>query len=397
MLKRPDVVCSYPTVSGELDFWAACDIVESGVYVGDAVENGKLFDRPLLPGGNVKAWAPYIMMNEWRAINGRGLDYNDSFWVKYFIYPPQVRCSRISFIGGLGYETDHSALPASEHPEQEGPIPSADAFLGWYGFDASHRRDPPVEMYDDTEYGDVFKEEGWGRPAFEFTPLAAHADQSWAYAPATRTRQYDTVPEHGTTEIKKGSFAYEVHDVGGSTWIHAGLPPKDIYIRNWFLLAMIGGDPWHGPTKPTEQNPNPGPGKVTPLYWNTESIRQLTCFGDVGQWDFKKALFETILWRIYAKHCKTADMTPGYGGIQFPPGFLVDVRIIAETYECSVTQDLLEDAFQNPHYLTFSENGGGRTPPGQVPRRTYLKIYMGTHFSVLYRCAFPIWRNKAAS
>lgn len=205
-------------------------------------------------------------------------------------------------------------------------------------------------------------------------PLAARANQDWAYAPATTTRDWDVRPEEGATTIKAGAWEY----YSSSVFIHnAGLPPNYVHVTNWWLLALLGGDPSHGTT-----------GKVKKLYWNPETIKTLTFFGESGSGDHTNDLLLTILQRIYAAHCKTSGIDPSFAGIPFPPGFLVDVRILAETWECKCTPQLAAEAgvdLDRAH--VFASNTGGKSPTK--------KIYLGTHFYVLYRCPFPIWRRAA--
>lgn len=350
---RPDVVCSYPAVSGILDFWAVArrnGAVDIGQY---AIQQNPRFDI-----NSPMTWKCYALMQEARDLNFPSHPETAGF-LKYRAYPPKVRCSRIAFIGGLGYEADYITLPAEEIPGDNPPTPSAETFLGWYGFDRAHKTDGIIDMET---------EEGWGRPVFDFTPLAAHADQSWAFAPATPTRKLDVSPSRGTTTIPAGSWQYADRD-GQSR--NSGLPPADVDIDNWWLLAMIGGFP------------RPGKNTVTPFYWNPEKRKNLTLFGRSGGEGLTDSLFQTILWRIYSSHCRTAS-----DGIPFPPGFLVDLRIIADTYECTCTSEILEAANVSP-VVVFSTHTGR-------DHCKYKKIYMGTHFSVLYRCPFPIWRRAAS-
>lgn len=364
---RPDVVCAYPSVSGSLDFWAVAD-TDGAVYVGEDVDANLNFD------GTPASLTAYVEMQAARTalISQWAGDPSDFPWLDYRAYPPRVRCSRLAFLGGLGYEAGCLTLPAVEHPGEGAPAPSADSFLGWYGFDFGYQWDGIINPS---------AEEGWGRPAFDFTPLAAHADQAWAYAPATPSRAFDVAPVQGTTTIPAGSWAYDSY---GSTR-NAGLPPDDIDVDNWWLLALVGADPQRGTLHPGATPPTPF-GKANKLYWNPDNLKSLTFFGEAGSANLTTYLFLTILRRIYATHCKTSDIDPDFAGIPFPPGFLVDVRILAETWECKCSQTLLDAAGVSPAKV-FRNNAGGKAPT--------TRIYLGTRFSVLYRCPFPIWRRAA--
>lgn len=378
---RPDVVCAYPQVSGTLDFWAIADS-DGAVFLGqDAELEFPGFD------GNPANWNSYAKMQQAYAtlLPTFGQTPFDG-WLQYRAYVPQIRCARLAFVGGLGYEAGYTTLPQEEHQGQGGPTPTADTFLGWYGFDATHvgRNLRPQGLIN------MSTEEGWGRPAFNFTPIGSHDPQNWAYAPATPSRELDVAPERGTTTIPAGAWKYMGH--GGHVH-HAGLPPDDIDIENWWLLGMIGGDPEHGPTIPTPENPHPGPGRATTLYWNTDLIQYLTFFGESGTDNITSLLYETILYRIYATHCKTSDIDPSFAGTPFPPGFLVDARIMAETYECDCTQGLMDAAGVSTNWVFPPKDPNHPHSSRGVP---FQKIYMGTHFRVLYRCPFPIWRRAVA-
>lgn len=358
MLDRPDIVCSYPFVDGSLSFWAVSD-EDGGVVVGEDVDRIFNFDGDP---ANLCVYAGLRSTRESLYVHMDDLKYDWSDMHERRIYEPRVRCSRLAFVGGLGYEAGRITLPASEHPQTpDAPVPSAETFLGWYGYDTSHRWWPHII--------DTDREEGWGRPAFSFTPLAAHDDQSWAYAPATPSRAYDVRPVQGTTTIPADSWKYESKP---GHYRNENLPPDDEDVDNWWLLALLGGDPSHGSS-----------GKVKKLYWNPEITRSLTYFGESGTPDLTDDLFRTILYRIYAAHCVTADIVPSFAGLPFPPGFLVDCRIIADTWECKCSPALLDEA-------------GGWLPTILARNSDTVRVYLGTQFSVLYRCPFPVWRRAAS-
>lgn len=348
---RGDVVCSYPSIDGELDFWSVADW-DGAVYIGEDVsENVPDFN------GTVETFPAYKRMEDARQPS---IHSTDDYYC-YKVYPPRVRCSRLAFVGGLGYQGGYTQLP--EHELDSGPTPSAEKFFGWFGYDTKH------------QHGliDMNGEEGWGRPAFPFTPIAMHADQEWAYAPAEKQRRTDWSPEHGTTTIPAGAFEYV--DYAGRHR-NVGYPSDDVDIDNWWLLAMIRFDPRHAG------------GCVSPLYWNTDVKKTLSFFG--GEFaDWTSLLYKTILHRIYSANCITSDITGGFDGIPFPPGFLADCRIMADTYECKYTNDLADASHTTVHEFpapVARDNNPAR-------KSNCVKGYMGTHFRVKYRCPFPIWRS----
>lgn len=389
---RTDVVCSYPAVTGQpLDFWAVSDPINGDsaehVLIGEDVPHG--FD------GSPTSLPIYKSLHDVQVgnfDNYKAASDWDEQKKDYRVYAPRVRCSRLAFVGGLGYGPGQITLPAKEHPVSVAPTPTADAFVGWYGFDTGNRSGGIIRQVKTGSNPDTyaFSEEGWGRPAFDFTPLAGHADQDWAYAPATPSRAYDTQPAHGTTTIKAGS------------WVDSkvkGAPMDNFDFPNWWLLGMVGGDPQHGKTPGS--NPPVSAGKATPLYWNPANVKTLTYFGEAGTDDLTTQLYLTILRRIYARHCKTPAIDPLFAGIPFPPGFLVDVRILAETWECKCSD-----------YLCFAKQSDGRgyergsvkifstiRPDAQHPTKDMTVkhyIYLGTHFVVDYKCPFPLWRRQVA-
>lgn len=403
---RPDVVCEYPDVRGSLDFWAVQN-KDGRLWIGEDIDEHVGYTEHVHHGGwSEDVWHPTFRGDPqsfpvYEALKGErdkrhvtwsGSDDWDDEPV-YRVYPPRVRCSRLAFVCGLGYEAGRLSLPEKEHPSSGAPNPSADKFLGWYGFDTSLRQGGVINPST---------EEGWGRPAFEFTPVARHADQSWAYAPATPSRDFDVAPAQApdanppigaATTIPEGAWEYSHVTKHGTYYFNVDLPPSDISVDNWWLLAMIGGDPKHNNRGGAPQ------GKVKKLYWNPGWRAKLTFFGedlegDGDPPDHTADLFRTILRRIYAEHCKTPDIDPSFSGLPFPPGFLVDARVLAETWECKCTQQLI-DAVNGlaptilPRYTPPPQN----SRPGRGPT---VKIYLGTHFSVLYRCPFPIWRRASA-
>ncbi len=365
---NPSVVCAYPYVEGSLDFWAVSDL-DGAVYVGADVDDNLTFD------GTPDTLPLYVAMQDARSDHIRQLPDHlppaAPEYVNFRAYPPRVRCSRLAFAGGLGYQPGYITLPNVEHPSSDGPTVAADTFLGWYGFSADNRENGIINP---------FTMEGWGRPAFDFPPIGGHADQSWAYAPATPSRVLDVQAEMGTTTIPAGSWGNP--NSRGQSMQAKGLPLEDIDIDNWWLLALVQGDHRHGHDPAASDPSKARAGKATPLYWNPEFIRTLTFFGEPGTPNLTQDLFLTILYRIYATHC-TID--PNFAGISFPPGFLVDARILAETWESKCTQDLIDAAGIRPHVLASSQAGLSPTH----------RIYLGTSFSVRYRCPFPIWRRTA--
>ena len=354
MLDRPDIVCSYPFVDGSFSFWSI-PTGNGGISMGS--DTAYYFD------GNADNLPVYAKLKNKREynyqhMNDLGYDWNALHDRR--VYEPRVRCSRLAFLGGLGYEADRITLPDQEDPSGgDRPAPSAETFLGWYGYDTSHRWPALI---------DTAREEGWGRPAFSFTPLAAHDDQSWAYAPATPSRAYDVRPVQGTTTIPADSWKYEYKP---GRYRNAGLPPDVVDVDNWWLLALLGGDPSHGSS-----------GKVKKLYWNPEITQTLTHFGEPGASDLTPRLLRVILYRIYSAHCKTYALDRTFEGLDFPPGFLVDCRIIADTWECKCSPTALEES-------------GVRNPLVLARNSETVRVYLGTHFSVLYRCPFPIWRRAS--
>ncbi len=367
---NPAVVCAYPHVEGSLSFWAVSD-TDGAVYIGEDVDSNLNFD------GSPSTLPLYVEMQEARSEYVRqlpdSLPQNAPEYIDCRAYPPRVRCSRLAFLGGLGYPASHVSLPEAEH-SADAPNPVVDTFLGWYGFDTGNRGNGIINPGT---------HEGWGRPAFDFTPLAGHADQSWAHAPATPSRVLDVQPEMGTTTIPAGSWGNP--NPRGQSGQGEGLPLEDIDIDNWWLLALVQGDPRHGHDPDAADPSKAMAGKATPLYWNPENIKSLTFFGESGFTNLSQELFQTILYRIYAAHCKTSAINPNFAGIPFPPGFLADVRILAETWECKCTQDLADLAGVSPHILDSSNTGLSPT----------IRIYLGTSFSVQYRCPFPLWRRAA--
>ncbi|MBQ9344075.1 MAG: hypothetical protein IJT88_02540 [Kiritimatiellae bacterium] len=388
---RTDVVCKYPGVEGSLDFWAVSRPVGGDsrqyILIGE--------DVPLWFDGNSENLPIYKRLHDQQVYNFD--NYKDaSDWDQlkknYRVYAPRVRCSRLAFVGGLGYGPGEITLPANEHPVSGAPTPTSDTFLGWYGFDSSNRWSGLIRQIKTEPDSDTyeFAEEGWGRPAFDFTPLANHAGQDWAYAPATPSRVWDTRPVKGTTWIERGAWEFGKHPFIGNE----DIPIDDILIPNWWLLGMIGGDPQHG-KKPGSNPPTPA-GKATPLYWNLEKVKSLTYFGEAGTDDLTTKLYLTILRRIYASHCKTPEIDPLFAGIAFPPGFLVDVRILAETWECKCSDYL---CFANQEDACGYERGSVKvfsTKYSPVDETLKHYIYLGTHFVVDYKCPFPLWRRQAA-